>query len=96
LLPRLSTSVISAGSFRPARTGWLNPEGATDDELRVRTLTNLYNERPSWLEQAHERLDRAVHAAYDWPYPLNADDVLARLVELNLNRSKDLAQATST
>jgi type II restriction/modification system DNA methylase subunit YeeA len=78
------------------RTGWLNPDGMTDDELRVRTLTNLYNECPSWLEQAHEQLDRAVHAAYGWPYPLDADDILARLVELNLNRSKELAEATTS
>jgi type II restriction/modification system DNA methylase subunit YeeA len=76
------------------RTGWLNPEGATDDQLRVRTLTNLYNERPSWLEQAHEQLDRAVHAAYGWPYPLDADEVLVRLLALNLSRSKKLAKAT--
>jgi type II restriction/modification system DNA methylase subunit YeeA len=75
------------------RTGWLNPEEATEDELRVRTLTNLYNERPSWLENAHEQLDQAVHAAYGWPYPLDADDVLARLVELNLSRSKKRSEA---
>jgi type II restriction/modification system DNA methylase subunit YeeA len=73
------------------RTGWLNPDGATDEDLRVRTLTNLYNERPSWLEQAHDRLDRAVHAAYGWEYPLEPDDVLARLVELNLARSGQAA-----
>ena len=32
--------------------------------LKRRTLTNLYNERPTWLRLAHERLDRAVLAAY--------------------------------
>jgi hypothetical protein len=28
------------------------------------TLTNLYNERPTWLKLAHEKPDRAVLAAY--------------------------------
>jgi len=37
---------------------------ARDPRLKKRTLTNLYNERPTWLRLAHERLDRAVLAAY--------------------------------
>ena len=37
---------------------------AKDPRLKKRTLTNLYNERPTWLRLAHERLDRAVLAAY--------------------------------
>jgi hypothetical protein len=37
---------------------------AKDDRLKKRTLTNLYNERPTWLKLAHEQLDRAVLAAY--------------------------------
>jgi len=32
--------------------------------LKKRTLTNLYNARPTWLQNAHEKLDRAVVAAY--------------------------------
>ncbi|HEY2587685.1 MAG TPA: hypothetical protein VGI81_18205 [Tepidisphaeraceae bacterium] len=32
--------------------------------LKKRSLTNLYNERPQWLKLAHEKLDRAVLAAY--------------------------------
>jgi len=39
----------------------------TEAQLKKRTLTNLYNERPTWLELAHLELDRAVLAAYDWP-----------------------------
>lgn len=35
-------------------------------KLAKRTLTNLYNERPAWLEHGHTRLDRAVAAAYGW------------------------------
>ncbi|MCC7316546.1 MAG: class I SAM-dependent DNA methyltransferase, partial [Planctomycetes bacterium] len=37
---------------------------AKDARLKKRTLTNLYNERPTWLRLAHEKLDRAVLAAY--------------------------------
>ena len=37
---------------------------AKDPRLKKRTLTNLYNERPTWLKLAHEQLDRAVLAAY--------------------------------
>ncbi len=37
---------------------------AKDARLKNRTLTKLYNERPTWLRLAHEQLDRAVLAAY--------------------------------
>ncbi len=37
---------------------------AKDPKLKKRTLTNLYNERPTWLKLAHDKLDRAVLAAY--------------------------------
>ena len=72
------------------RTGWLNPDGMNDGELAKRTLTNLYNQRPTWLDQAHLRLDQAVYAVYGWEYPLPDDEVLSRLLELNLTRSGDL------
>jgi hypothetical protein len=39
-------------------------KAAKDPNLKQRTLTNLYNERPTWLRLAHEKLDRAVLAAY--------------------------------
>jgi hypothetical protein len=50
-------------------------------------LTNLYNARPTWLAQAHERLDAAVLDAYGWPTDLNGEDLLARLLALNLARA---------
>ena len=37
---------------------------AKDPNLKKRTLTNLYNQRPTWLELAHLELDRSVLAAY--------------------------------
>ena len=41
-------------------------------KLKARTLTNLYNQRPTWLALAHEKLDAAVFAAYGWD-PAMAD-----------------------
>ncbi len=52
-----------------------------------RTLTNLYNERPAWLDNAHKKLDAAVFAAYDWPASLSDDEILARFLELNHERA---------
>ena len=55
--------------------------------LKKRTLTNLYNQRPTWLDLAHKKLDAAVFAAYGWPATLTDDDLLAKLLELNLVRA---------
>ena len=63
-----------------------NAEAA--QKLKSRTLTNLYNERPRWLAQAHETLDRAVAAAYGWPEDIATEDALQRLLALNLERAK--------
>jgi len=38
--------------------------------LKRRTLTNLYNARPTWLVDARRKLDEAVFAAYRWPSTL--------------------------
>ena len=70
------------------RDVWLNPPGATEAELKKRTLTNLYNERPTWLDLAHKKLDRAVFDAYGWPHDLSDEQILERLLALNLERAK--------
>lgn len=63
----------AAAKLNELREHWLNPAAAdnspalTDAQLKKRTLTNLYNDRPTWLELAHLDLDRAVLAAYGWP-----------------------------
>lgn len=57
--------------------------------LKKRTLTRLYNERPSWLVHAHGQLDEAVATAYGWPVDLRDEEVLRRLLELNLARALD-------
>ncbi len=61
---------------------------AAAKELKKRTLTNLYNARPAWLDHAHKALDRAVASAYGWPEELSDDEVLARLFALNQERAK--------
>ena len=53
-------------------------------ELRRRTLTNLYNERPRWLADAHDELDKAVAAAYGWEADFSDADALRKLLELNM------------
>lgn len=68
----------------------------TDDaaaaELKKRTLTNLYNARPAWLQNAHKALDQAVAEAYDWGEDwrsgkMTDDEILSRLFHLNQSRA---------
>ncbi|MEO8275139.1 MAG: DNA methyltransferase [Thermoanaerobaculia bacterium] len=56
-------------------------------KLAKRTLTNLYNERPAWLDLAHKKLDEAVFTAYGWPSDLTDEQILERLLALNLERA---------
>ena len=69
------------------RDRWLNPEDATEQELKKRTLTNLYNVRPTWLDLAHQKLDQAVLEAYGWPHDLDDEEILEKLLALNLERA---------
>ncbi|HYV28076.1 MAG TPA: DNA methyltransferase [Candidatus Eisenbacteria bacterium] len=62
-------------------------------KLKKRTLTNLYNERPAWLDLAHKKLDAAVAAAYGWPADLPDEQILERLLALNLERAAEEAKA---
>ena len=62
-----------------------------EKDLKARTLTNLYNQRPPWLDHAHQALDAAVAAAYGWEdySPAMPDEeILGRLLALNLERAK--------
>jgi len=56
-------------------------------ELKKRTLTHLYNQRPTWLANAHRALDEAVAAAYSWPADLSDEEILRRLLALNRERA---------
>ena len=62
--PRVQVIADAVRELVEKRDRWLNPEEATEVELKKRTLTNLYNERPTWLALAHEKLDKAVFDAY--------------------------------
>jgi len=55
--------------------------------LKKRTLTNLYNERPTWLANLHAALDAAVARAYGWPEDITTEDALDRLFALNQERA---------
>lgn len=60
--------------------------------LKKRTLTNLYNQRPAWLDHAHAKLDAAVAAAYGWEADwksgaLDEQEILKRLFALNQERA---------
>src|SRR5215212_8075527 len=84
---RIEAIAEAARRLDELRRNWLNPEGAFEAELKKRTLTNLYNARPTWLENAHERLDEAVFMAYGWPLELSDEEVLQNLLALNLERA---------
>ena len=77
----------AAAELNWLREGWLNPAGVSAAELRKRTLTNLYNQRPTWLDNIHARLDAAVAEAYGWPADLPDAEILERLLALNLARA---------
>ncbi|MDR0458680.1 MAG: hypothetical protein LBH10_06620, partial [Burkholderiaceae bacterium] len=68
----------------------IEPRPTFEDALKKRTLTNLYNQRPAWLAQAHAQLDAAVAAAYGWadytPHLPDAE-ILRRLLQLNRARA---------
>ena len=62
---------------------------AAEKELRKRTLTNLYNARPQWLDDAHVALDASVAAAYGWPHHITEDEALEELLMLNSARNRN-------
>ena len=62
-------------------------------QLKKRTLTNLYNEPPTWLIDKHKELNDAVAEAYGWGDDwrnglLTDDEILSRLFQLNHERAK--------
>ena len=84
---RVEAIAAAARELVDLRDAWLNPPGASEAVLKTRTLTNLYNERPTFLANAHRKLDQAVFAAYGWPDDLAEGEVLARLLALNAERA---------
>ncbi len=84
--PRVVAIAEAARRLVDLRDRWLNSPDLAEAELKRRTLTNLYNARPTWLANAHAALDRAILDAYGWPHDLTDDDLLARLLTLNAAR----------
>ena len=72
----------------PLAEGGTPPAASPTGRGEKRTLTNLYNARPTWLDLAHKRLDEAVFAAYGWKSDLSDEEILEKLLALNLERSK--------
>ncbi len=83
----------AAAELNRLRENWLNPTNAdgnpslTPAQMSQRTLTNLYNQPPTWLTNAHHTLDAAVSDAYGWPPGLSDAELLERLLALNLARA---------
>ncbi|TAK24000.1 MAG: class I SAM-dependent DNA methyltransferase [Chloroflexota bacterium] len=90
---RVEAIARAARDLVQKRDRWLNPPGASADEVKKLTLTNLYNARPAWLSDAHRELDRAVLSAYGWPAEISDDDLLVRLLELNRQRGDQGARS---
>jgi type II restriction/modification system DNA methylase subunit YeeA len=89
--PQTVDAKTSVGTVRYPR---LEPRDADcAAKLKKRTLTNLYNERPTWLDNAHKKLDAAVAAAYGFPADLTDEQILEKLLALNLARAAEEAQA---
>jgi len=85
--PQVEAIAEAARELVRQRDNWLNPPDAAPEALAKLTLTNLYNKRPAWLENAHRRLDEAVFAAYGWPATLTDAELLERLLALNRERA---------
>jgi type II restriction/modification system DNA methylase subunit YeeA len=85
---RIEEIAEAARRLDEPRRNWLKPEGASEADLKKRTLTNLYNARPTWLQNAHAVLDEAVYAAYGWPPDITDEEVLQNLLAVNSERSE--------
>jgi len=85
--PGVEAIAEAARELLKKRAAWLNPPETSEDELKKRTLTNLYNGGPTWLMDAHRKLDEAVFAVYGWPCTLTDSQILERLLALNHQRA---------
>jgi len=85
--PRVIAIADAARALVELRDRWLNPRDLADAEMKKRTLTNLYNQKPQWLQNAHRKLDAAVFAAYGWGNEIAEEEILAQLLALNLTRA---------
>ena len=83
--------VIPLGMDKSPYPDRILPKLGCEKLLAERTLTKLYNQRPAWLNSAHQALDKAVAAAYGWTDytpDMPDEEILKRLLALNLSRCK--------
>lgn len=79
LTPAQEQAIAAAAkNLDDARNNWRG-----DRSDKTRTLTNLYNKKPTWLQDAHRELDAAVFAAYGWDAGIRDADILEKLMALN-------------
>jgi hypothetical protein len=81
------------GTVHYPRTEARDEESAK--KLAKRYLTSLYNERPAWLAHAHAKLDAAVAAAYAFGAELTDEQILEKLLGLNIERANKERKSTS-
>ena len=70
-------------SCGPQGTHFVTAKAGFDVQLRERTLTNLYNNSPRWLHDAHRQLDNAVASAYGWAdyeESMSENEIVSRLL----------------
>ena len=70
----------AAIEYDAARSEWLSADSG-------RTMTELYNEMPTWFRNRQQDLDEAVLDAYGWPHDISDEEILERLLALNLERT---------
>ncbi len=83
--PRYTAIAEAARALVEKRDAWL--AGTDPGNKKPHTLTALYNARPTWLADAHARLDAAVSAAYAWPADISDAELLERLLAANHSRA---------
>ncbi len=88
--PELVKRVPEISHGLPDRVLPVSPQAA--EELKRRTLTNLYNERPSWLAKAHRALDVAVAEAYGVSPDIPDEDLLVYLLDRNAQAAEGKAR----
>ena len=79
---------VPAWSAPCAIRAWNDVTADRAGKLKKPTRTNLYSERPAWLELAHRKLAAAVAAVCGWLAELTDEQILERLLTLNARLSK--------
>lgn len=86
----LTVSTSEAVSGFPDRL--IPKDAAAAQTLAARTMTRLYNERPTWLSEAHRELDESVAAAYGWLAEITENEALSKLLDINMARSTRISE----